>query len=146
GFVKIIGWVAAVYAWAIARMIQWRAFNRINPAPADMRPWRRLGIAGSAVAGLIWGVGALVLYVPGGLAYQFFLVMGLVGMGAGCVYASASVMPSFFAYFYPSILVPAALFLRTGESLHVITGVLLIVYLLLMTPFALRVYRLIDES
>jgi len=146
GLEKTIGWMIVVYLWAIARFIQWRAFNRINPSPLQMRPWRRLGIAGSALAGLIWGVGAIVLYVPDGLAYQLFLVMGLVGMGAGCVYASASVMPSFFAYFYPSVLLPAILFLRGYDSLHVITGLLMIVYLSLMTPFALRVYRLIDES
>jgi len=146
GLSRVIIWMAVVYAWVIARMLQWRAFNRINPAPTDMRLWRRLGIGGSAIAGLIWGVGAIALYVPNGLAYQLFLVMGLVGMGAGCVYASASVMPSFFAYFYPSILLPAVLFLRGQDTLHVITGALMLVYLSLMTPFALRVYRLIDES
>jgi signal transduction histidine kinase len=151
GFTKALCWMAVVYTWVVARMFQWRAFNRANPSPTDMRLWRRLGIGGSAVAGLIWGVGAIVLYVPdgpghNGLAYQFFLVMGLVGMGAGCVYASASVMPSFFAYFYPSMLLPAVLFLRGHDSLHFITGVLMLVYVSLMTPFALRVYRLIDES
>jgi signal transduction histidine kinase/CheY-like chemotaxis protein len=151
GYAKVLCWMAVVYAWVIARMIQWRAFNRINPSPAHMRLWYRLGIGGSAVAGLIWGVGAIVLYVPDGLnqhalAYQFFLVMGLVGMGAGCIYASASVMPSFFAYFYPSMLLPAVLFLRAHDSLHFTTGLLMLVYLSLMTPFALRVYRLIDES
>jgi signal transduction histidine kinase len=55
-------------------------------------------------------------------------------------------MPSFFAYFLPSILLPAGLFLRAGDRLHFITGLLMVVYVLLMTPFALRVYRLIDES
>src|ERR1700754_2286314 len=128
GLEKTIAWMAVVYLWVIARVIQWRAFNRINPLPADMLLWRRLGIGGSAIAGLIWGVGAIVLYVPNGLAYQLFLVMGLVGMGAGCVYASASVMPSFFPYFYPSLLMPAVLFLREHDSLHVITGVLMLVY------------------
>src|SRR4051812_4033669 len=126
GLPRVIIWMAVVYAWVIARMLQWRAFNRINPAPTDMRLWRRLGIGGSAIAGLIWGVGAIALYVPNGLAYQLFLVMGLVGMGAGCVYASASVMPSFFAYFYPSILLPAVLFLRGQDTLHVITGALML--------------------
>jgi two-component system, sensor histidine kinase len=146
GVEKVACWVAVVHTWVIARIIQWRAFNRINPSPTDMRRWHWLGIGGSAVAGLIWGVGAMLLYVPNGLAYQLFLVMGLVGMGAGCIYASASVMPSFFAYFYPSILLPAVLFLRAHDSLHFITGVLMVVYLSLMTSLALRVYRLIDES
>jgi two-component system, sensor histidine kinase len=146
GVGKVAVWIACVFAWVVARFIQWRAFNRINPAPTGMRLWRRLGIGGSAVAGFIWGIGAVFLYVPDGLAYQLFLVMGLVGMGAGCVYASASVMPSFFAFFYPSILLPAVVFLRAHDSLHFIVGLLMIVYVTLMTPFALRVYRLIDES
>ena len=146
GLTKVLCWAAVVYAWVIARIIQWRAFNKINPGPSEMQRWRRLGVGGSAAAGLIWGVGAILLYVPDGLAYQLFLVMGLVGMGAGCVYASASVMPSFFAYFYPSILLPAAMFIRVHDSLHFITGVMMVVYLSLMTPFALRVYKLIDES
>ncbi len=67
GPVKVLCWVAVVYAWVISRMIQWRAFNKADPAPTDMRLWRLLGVAGSAIAGLIWGIGAVVLYVPGGL-------------------------------------------------------------------------------
>jgi hypothetical protein len=38
------------------------------------------------------------------------------------------------------------LFLRAHDSLQFITGVLMVVYLCAMTPFALRVYRLMDES
>ena len=52
GVEKVVCWVAVVYTWVIARMIQWRAFNRINPSPTDMRRWRWLGIgaAGGAVS------------------------------------------------------------------------------------------------
>lgn len=31
GVAKVVCWMAVVYTWVIARMIQWRAFNRINP-------------------------------------------------------------------------------------------------------------------
>src|SRR5579862_7620550 len=126
GVAKVAGWMSTVYLWSLMRMLQWRAFNKIAPPPTDMDRWRRLGIAGSALSGLIWGVGALVLYVPDGLPYQFFLLTGLVGMGAGSVYASASVMPSFFTYFYPSILLPAVLFLHAPGRIHFVTGLLLI--------------------
>jgi len=51
GLEKTIAWMAVVYLWVIARFIQWRAFNRINPAPRDMQPWRWMGIGGSALAG-----------------------------------------------------------------------------------------------
>jgi hypothetical protein len=52
GVEKVVCGVAVVYTWVIARIIQWRAFNRINPSPTDMRRWRWLGIgaAGGAVS------------------------------------------------------------------------------------------------
>ncbi|HVO45697.1 MAG TPA: hybrid sensor histidine kinase/response regulator [Steroidobacteraceae bacterium] len=142
----VITWTLSVHAWVLARFFQWRAFNRANPGPHEMRRWGTLAVAGSAAAGLIWGVGAMVMYVPDGLAYQLFLVMGLVGMGAGCVYASASSQASFFAYFYPSILLPAVLFLSERDPLHISTGVLMLAYVALLTPLALRLYRFIDQS
>ncbi len=146
GPVRIVVWMSAVYIWAICRFLQWRAFKRAAPAPQDMHRWRVYSIVGSAIAGLIWGIGAIALYVPGGLEYQLFLVMGLVGIGAGCVYASASVMPSFFAFFYPSLLFPAQLFLREEDVLHISTGLLMVLYVALMTPFALHLSRFITES
>jgi two-component system, sensor histidine kinase len=146
GPTKIAIWAGAVYLWAIARFLQWRAFNRAAPGPHEMRPWRLYSIVGSAVAGLIWGIGAIELYVPGGLSYQMFLVMGLVGIGAGCVYASASVMPSFFAFFYPLILFPTPLFLLEEDALHVSTGLLMVLYVSMMTPFALHLSRFITDS
>jgi len=146
GPVKIVVWMGCVYVWVAARFVLWRAFTRRQPPPADMHRWRTWSIVGSAFAGLIWGVGAIELYVPDGLSYQMFLVMGLVGMGAGCVYASASVMPSFVGYFYPSILLPATLFLREEDAMHVSTGLLMLLYVSLMTPFALHLSRFITES
>jgi hypothetical protein len=34
GIAKVAGWMAAVYLWSLTRRVQWRAFNKINPAPA----------------------------------------------------------------------------------------------------------------
>jgi len=142
---KVLVWMGAVYAWTIGRFFQWRAFERIDPRPEAIGPWRTYAIVGSLLAGVIWGVGAVVMYVPGGLAYQLFLTMGLLGMGSGCVYASGSVMPSFFAFMYPSILPAAVIFMREDDLLHVTTSALMILYVVLMTLFALRVYGSIDE-
>src|ERR1700734_1516471 len=131
---KVLVWMGAVYAWTIGRFFQWRAFERIDPRPEHIGPWRTYAI-----------VGSLVMYVPQGLAYQLFLTMGLLGMGSGCVYASGSVMPSFFAFMYPAILPAAVIFMREDDLLHVTTSALMILYVVLMTLFALRVYGSIDE-
>jgi two-component system, sensor histidine kinase len=145
GLAKVLVWVAAVYAWSLGRFFQWRAFHRSDPQPEAIGPWRTYAIVGSLFAGLIWGGGAAIMYVPHGLEYQLFLLMGLVGMGSGCVFSSGSVMPAFFAFMYPAILPSAAIFMREGDLLHVTTGALMILYVVLMTLFALRVYGSIGE-
>jgi signal transduction histidine kinase/CheY-like chemotaxis protein len=142
---KVLVWMGLVYAWVVGRFFQWRAFERIDPAPDSIGTWRTYATLGSLLAGVIWGVGAVVMYVPGGLAYQLFLIMALLGMGSVCVYDSGAVMPSFFAFMYPAILPAAVIFMREDDLLHVTTSALMILYVVLMTLFALRVYGSIDE-
>ncbi|MDB6091448.1 MAG: hybrid sensor histidine kinase/response regulator [Gammaproteobacteria bacterium] len=145
GLTKVLVWIAAAYAWSLGRLFQWRAFHRSDPSPEAIGPWRTYAIIGSLLAGTLWGVGAAVMYVPDGLAYQLFLLMGLVGMGSGCVFSSGSVMPSFVAFMYPAILPSTVIFMREGDLLHVMTGALMLLYMGLMTLFALRVYGSIAE-
>jgi two-component system, sensor histidine kinase len=139
GLGKVLVWVAAVYVWSLGRYLLWRAFNRADPKPEEIGPWRKHAFIGSLCAGIIWGVGAAVMYVPEGLEYQLFLLMGLVGMGSG------SVMSSFFAFMYPAILPSAAIFMHEGDLLHVTTSALMLLYVVLMTLFAMRVYGSIEE-
>src|ERR1700750_2442039 len=55
----LLGWLAAAYSWVLGRFLQWRAFNRAQPAPADIERWLLYGIAGSAYNGLVWGIGGI---------------------------------------------------------------------------------------
>ena len=142
---KVLVWMGVVYAWTVGRFFQWLVFHRLNPRPEDIGPWRTYAILGSLCAGIIWGAGAVVMYVPHGLVYQLVLTMCLIGMGSGCVYAFGSVMPSFFAFMYPAILPVAVIFMREDDLLHRATSALMILYVVLMTLLALRVYDSIDE-
>src|ERR1700739_599077 len=58
---KVLVWMGSVYAWTIGRFFQWRAFERIDPGPEAIGPWRNYAILGSLLAGIIWGVGAVVM-------------------------------------------------------------------------------------
>src|SRR6202012_1576698 len=61
---KVLVWMGSVYAWTLGLFFQWRAFERTDPSPEDIGPWRTYAIVGSLFAGVIWGVGAVVMYVP----------------------------------------------------------------------------------
>ena len=142
----IVEWLAAVFTWALSRAALWRAFKRAAPPPAAIRIWRMYGVIGSALIGVIWGVGGLILYVHGDLSSQFLLLIVQFGMGSGAAYASASVLPSFLAYLYPSLLLSSVPFFREGDSVHVSLGIMLLLFVAATTRFTIGVSRTIVDS
>jgi two-component system, sensor histidine kinase len=139
---KVSGWLAVLYACFIGRFLLYRAFNRARPSAADMPRWNRYGFIAAAVGGVTWGVGGILLYVPNDPPAQFFLIIGLAGMASGSVYSAASVLPAFFAHLYPSLLLPSLPFFAAGDSLHLLVGCLLVLYV----GFASRVTFSVNRS
>jgi two-component system, sensor histidine kinase len=139
-------WLCAAYAWVLGRFLLWRTFKRADPPASDIAVWRAYGIAGSALLGIIWGLGGLMLYVPGNLSSQFLLLIAQVGMGSGAAYASASVLSSFLSYFYPSLLLSAVPFFKEGDSAHVSVGIMLLLFVAATTHFTIGVSRTIVDA
>jgi hypothetical protein len=139
-------WLCAAYAWALGRFLLWRAFKRADPPPSDIAVWGNYGLAGSALNGIIWGLGGIVLYVPGNLSSQFLLLIVQFGMGSGAAFASASALPSFLAYFYPSLLLSAVPFFREGDSVHVSLRIMLLLFVAATTRFTVGVSRTIVDA
>ncbi|HWM70110.1 MAG TPA: hybrid sensor histidine kinase/response regulator, partial [Steroidobacteraceae bacterium] len=63
-------WLCAEYLWVGGCLLLWRAFNRAQSTPSDIARWRNYAIAGCAYNGIAWGIGGIVLYVPGNLSSQ----------------------------------------------------------------------------
>jgi len=139
-------WLCAAYAWVLGRFLLWRAFKRADPPASDIAVWGAYGLAGSALNGIIWGLGGLILYVPGNLSSQFLLLIVQFGMGSGAAYASASALPSFLAYFYPSLLLSAVPFFMEGDSVHVSLGIMLLLFVAATTHFTIGVSRTIVDA
>ena len=142
----LAGWLAAEILWVLARFLQWRAFRRAQPAAVDISRWRLHACLGSALNGLIYGVGGIVLFVPGSLSSQFLLLIVQFGMGSGAVYASASSLPSFLLYFYPSLFLSTFPFFAAADTIHVTLGVMMLMFMAATTQFALGISRSIRNA
>ncbi|HWM71460.1 MAG TPA: hybrid sensor histidine kinase/response regulator [Steroidobacteraceae bacterium] len=142
----LIGWLAAEYVWVASRFAQWRAFWRAQPAASNIARWRVNGIVGSAVNGIIYGVGGIILYVPGSLSSQFLLLIVQFGMGSGAIYASASSLPSFLLYFYPCLLLSSFPFFAAGDAVHITLGVMMLMFMAATTQFAVGISRSIRNA
>jgi signal transduction histidine kinase len=143
---KLASWLSAEYVWVIGRLVLWRQFKRANPPASNISSWRRYALAGSALNGIIWGVGGLLLYVPGNLPSQFLLLIVQFGMGSGAAYASAATLPSFLAYFYPSLLLSVIPFFKEGDTVHFSLGMMLLLFVAATTRFTFGVSRTIVDA
>jgi len=142
----LAGWLAAVYVWVLTRFLQWRAFRRSQTPAADISRWRHHAWFGSALNGLIYGVGGIILFVPQSLSSQFLLLIVQFGMGSGAVYASASSLPSFLLYFYPSLFLSTFPFFAAGDTIHVTLGVMMLMFMAATTHFAIGISKSIRNA
>lgn len=102
----LIGWFSAVCVVALARIVNWVAFLRVELVPAQVARWRAYIVAGAAVSGLVWGAAAFLLFPPMNAAHQVFVAFMLGGMVAGSVTTLAPLFPA-FVLFAVLTLVPA---------------------------------------
>jgi len=91
-----LGWWATVTVVAGYRYLTARQFLAAVPAMADIGHWRRRALFGAAVAGLLWGGGAVAFMVLGSPSVRLLVALIASGMVAGAVPLLSSVPASDF--------------------------------------------------
>jgi len=114
-------WWGLMLAQAAARGLLWRAFRRAQPGPAQMRPWGRRAIAGSAASGCIWGLGAVLVFPHGHIEYEL-------------------------PYTFPTVLPIALQLIARDETLLQVMGVIALGYLPVISRFAHNLGDAVVES
>ena len=101
---------------------------------------------GSAVAGLIWGLGGAVMLPMDNLEYQLFILFVLLGMGVGSTSSLYIYLPAFFAFF-PILMLPAAIkLIYLGGTIQLSLGVMTIIYVIAICFFNISINRTLKES
>jgi len=137
----LIAWLATVYVLSVARFLIWQAFKHVSPYDSDIARWGQLAVLMAGLSGLVWGIGGMVLHVPGSLSHQLFVLLATTGLGFTSSYLAAPMMAAFLAYAVPSFLLSAFPFLLDADRLHVAVGICTLLLLPLAAHFASRVCR-----
>jgi signal transduction histidine kinase/CheY-like chemotaxis protein len=124
----LIGWLLAIATLTLPAVAAVWRFDRTPDAAAPMGWWRRALTIGYGLAGVGWGVGAIVLYPRIAPAYQTFLLCILGGAGVSGIAALAPVWTAFVAYLTATYVPLVVLLLRDGSLPRVATGLLLVVF------------------
>lgn len=142
----------AVAAWlglvALNQAWRWRlvrAWRRARPGPSATLRWGRYWAIGSAAAGSLWGLAAVVVY-PASVPHQALLIVCLFGVVLGGVNLTAVWRPSFYGFVLP-VLVPLIVRVALeGDAVHVNTALVMSVVLGFVLAFGHRVNDVLTQA
>lgn len=138
-------WCAALAVVAVLRALSFWSYRRSAVDRYEAR-WRTYAVLGAAGSGLVWGVGGAVLYPAGSFEYQLLVLFVLVWLGAGAVTSLSVYLPAFFAYFPFSMLPITGSLLTQADRIHVVLGIIAIIYVVALSFYARGLNRSLVET
>jgi diguanylate cyclase (GGDEF)-like protein len=103
-------------------------------------------VLGACAAGLLWGSAGFFLFHPSSIPHQVLLAFVLGGMVAGGIPLLAFLGLAYPCFAIPMVLPIAYRMLAAGDEVHVIMGLMILVFGAAMLASAAQVRRLFDDS
>jgi len=136
----LVGWMATMLIMLGTRVVIYFSFKR-RFDENKLKRYQTFLILGSASAGVIWGAGGLIMFIPGQLEYQLLILLSLLAMGAGSAFSLSIYLPAYFA-FVPLMLAPITLrLIFTGDTIHTALASVTLIFLIAQTVFNVKINR-----
>jgi diguanylate cyclase (GGDEF)-like protein len=140
-------WAFALTAVTGVRFLTLRAIrNAAGRTQFRHDMWRHYFVVGACAAGFVWGAAGLLLFHPDSFPHQVFLAFVLGGMVAGAVPLLSSVERAYPCFAVPAVLPVSAQMLAAGDHIHLIMGLLILVFGGAMLAASAQVRRLFRDS
>lgn len=110
----LIAWWAAALMVTAARLLINRAYARRRPTPPEAPHWGRYYTYTALASGLVWGIAAVLFFVPDSTAHQVFLFTSIVGLCAGSIILNSYWIASYYAFALPALALSSARLIFEG--------------------------------
>ena len=127
----VVGWLGAIVLVSLLRGALAVVYFKAHRQSGSERRWLRGFVAGTIVAGVLWGMGAWLLYPSGAVAHQAFLGVLVAGLTAGAVTSLSASLTAALSFLSLALLPLAARFLSSDEQVVFALGLLSLVYLVI---------------
>jgi PAS domain S-box-containing protein len=139
---KLSLWLCAAVLVSLLRLSLYRGYFKVNPSEDETNIWRIRFTASLFFTGVLWGTAALFLFPSGGpIAYQAFIALISGGMVAGAVGSFTADLATFYLFSIPALMPIIVRFFLQGSEIHVAMGLMVFLFLLIMSLLALRNHR-----
>ncbi len=146
GVMLPLAWLCIVLLVTAGRWLVWRRYRHRDARLEDDPRWPLLASCGSLLAGLCWGLGAVVLFPVLPVVGQIFLTFVIGGMCAGAVVVSASHLSTLLAFLLSASVPMAILFFAQGEATGSALGAMTVVFVAALSFAGGQLNRFIAET
>ena len=142
----LIPWTAASLALYAVRHAMVRAFLRKSPTSVRALLWGRWLAVTSNLAGVLWGVGAIVLFPKDAVTEQAVFLVVLAGTCSGTVVAYSPLRAMYVPFALLLGIPTATMFFLYGGSMGPMFGGIVVMYVVIMILTGERMHAANQES
>ncbi len=122
-------WFFFYLCLSIARgILAWAYWSYDSKHEVSNPSWGILFFVGSGLAGCMWGVTALIFYLPNEPQHILLILVLTTGLVSSCAASSGMCMPAFYSFVIPAMTPYTFVFLTHEKSIFILIGLLTIVY------------------
>lgn len=143
----LLSWSGLLVAVTGVRFLSLRAFGNASPrSEPDLAVWTKYFVAGACAAGVVWGLSGILLFHPSSFPHQVVLAFVLGGMVAGAVPLLSSVRHAYGCFAIPVVVPIGIRMMWAGDRVHLVMGLLMVIFGLTMLATSTQVHRLFRDS
>lgn len=143
----LLAWLLVLFSVTAGRYAILRGYrDPLRRARISDAIWERTFVLGACASGVVWGAAGVILFHPQSLAHQVFLAFVLGGMVAGAMPLLSPLNNAYPCYAIPAVLPIGFAMLAQGDRIHLIMGLMILVFGLAMGASSLQVHRLFRTS
>ncbi len=139
-------WMGAIIVNQAWRLWLVRRYRDVAPEPERRARWGRVWALGSTLAGALWGVAGVVLFVPGDPGHQALLIVCLFGVILGGINLTAVYKASFYGFVLPALVPLIARVAMEGDQLHAFIAAVMLVVLAFIVGFGHNLNNVLTQS
>lgn len=143
---RLLVWLACYLALQVPRHLLVRAFDKTAPDDSSTIRWGAWFAASTIASGLMWGLAGVFLFPAHTPAYQFLLALFVAGISAAAAVAYAPWSPCCLPTLLAMLCPLSARYFYEGEEVQGITGVVILLFAVVLILTARRMNLSITES
>lgn len=131
-------WLAIILLITLGRAGLWQAYRRRTLDPDTASRWALWFTVGATLSGISWGIGNIILFVPGNPGLQLFLAYLAAGVAAGAVAGLSIWRLAFIGFVTPQLLGLVISLLGQGERYYFVMAAMAMLMWLFLVWLATR--------